>query len=288
MKEATMPDARARTIFIVSDGTGHTCEQVVRSALGQFGGQPVDLILRPGVRGMTQIRRIADEAAATRGVVFFTLVTPDARRELQDAAAARGIEAIDVLGPVLTGLATSLDQAPREDTRLHDTSQQEHVDRIDAVEFTLEHDDGQQTDGLRHADVVLAGVSRTSKTSTCFYLAFQGIRAANVPLLPHAEPPRELAALDPHRVIGLTMSVDRLMAIRRARLARMGASNLDMYVDAEAVMYELRTAHERMADHRWRRLDVSHMAVEEIAHDVQRLMKEAKLRRRPRRRRARR
>jgi hypothetical protein len=158
------------------------------------------------------------------------------------------------------------------------------VDRIDAVDYALEHDDGQRTDGLRHADVVIAGVSRTSKTSTCFYLAFQGIRAANVPLLPHADPPRELLSLDSRRVIGLTISVDRLMAIRQARLATMGASSVDMYVDAEAVMYELRTAHEHMADHQWRRLDVSHMAVEEIAHNVQRLMKEAKLRRRPRRR----
>jgi regulator of PEP synthase PpsR (kinase-PPPase family) len=154
------------------------------------------------------------------------------------------------------------------------TSNKAHFDRVDAVEYTLAHDDGCRPQDLAEADVVLVGVSRTAKSTTCFYLAYSGIRAANVPLFADCEPPPELLALDPRRVIGLTMNPSRLQSVREARLRGWKMDLSDVYARSEHIARELRAANEQMARHGWRCVDTSYKGIEEIAREVMQLLSE--------------
>jgi len=280
-----MPAKAKRRIFIVSDGTGRTCEQVVRSALVQFDDERVRLVRRPSIRSNEQILAVLEEAEAGQDIIFFTLVALDARRYLKDTANELMVESVDVLGPVMSGLNSMIHRSPKVRPGLYYKSEQQYFDRIDAIDYTLRHDDGQRLNQLNSADVVLVGVSRVSKSSTCFFLAYRGIRAANVPLLPHADPPKELIALDHRRVIGLGVNPHRLIALREARIQTMGTSKVERYAELDAVNHELRVAREHMARHGWARIDVSYMAIEEIAKQVRQHIEESGLRRRPRRRR---
>lgn len=274
-------------IFIVSDGTARTCEQVVRSALVQFENEDVELVIRSEIRNAAQAKNVVREAAEAGGIIFYTLVSERTKRAIRDGSHDYFVEAVDVLGPVFSGLNSIIHRRRRARPGLFYQSEREYFDRIDAIDYTLKHDDGQRLQELTMADVVLVGVSRASKSSTCFYLAYRGIRAANVPLLPHWGPTPELTKLDPRRVIGLTINARRLLALRQERMHTMGARRIDQYTDPETVADEVRSAHQQMARNEWRRIDVSFMAIEEIAKHVMRFMDEANLRRRPRRRRAR-
>ncbi len=282
-----MASNHRRTIFIVSDGTGRTCEQVVRSALVQFKDEPVDLVLRAGIRTADRVQEVVGEAAEAGAIVFFTLVSESARRALKDAAAEQAVESVDILGPVFSGLNSVIHQRPLAQPGLYYKSERRYFDRMDAIDYTLRHDDGQSPKELSGADVVLVGVSRASKSSTCFFLGYRGIRAANVPLHPLIPPPKELTRLDPRRVIGLSINGRRLAAIRQARVHTMGMASIDQYAEEHAVTEEVRAAHSLMTRHAWRRIDVSYMAIEEVARQVIRLMAETRLRRRPRRYRSR-
>lgn len=198
-----MKQHHGRRIFIVSDGTGRTAEQVVRSAIVQFEPEPTEVVVRPGVRSPAHVDRVVREAAEAGGVIFYTLVSDVTRRAMKDATAERLVEAVDILGPVFGGLNTVFHRRARARPGQYYESERVLFDRIDAIDYTLKHDDGLRTHELNQADVVLVGVSRVSKSSTCFFLAYRGIRAANVPLLPDREPPKELASLAPNRVIDL-------------------------------------------------------------------------------------
>jgi regulator of PEP synthase PpsR (kinase-PPPase family) len=158
--------------------------------------------------------------------------------------------------------------APQREPGLAYALQRDHFDRVDAVSFTLEHDDGAGLDTLAKADVVLVGVSRVSKSVTCFYLGYRGIRAANVPLIPNHKPPEQLVAMPAERVIALTVNANRLQSLRDARQQAMGAGELGSYVDARAIRDELRFAERLAKKHHWRLIDVSYMAVEEVAREV--------------------
>jgi regulator of PEP synthase PpsR (kinase-PPPase family) len=280
-----MPRVPQRKIFIVSDGTGRTGEQVVRSALVQFENKPTELTIRPGVTSVKKIKEVVQEATSAGGVIFYTLVSDATRKAMKDAANEHFVEAVDVLGPIFSGLNSVINRRVHARPGQYYKSERELFDRIDAIDYTLKHDDGLRMHELGQADIVLVGVSRASKSSTCFYLAYRGIRAANVPLLPDRDPPRELTRLAPNRVIGLSMNAQRLAAVRHARLHLMGVPTLEAYAEHEAIEAEIRTTRSQMVASGWRRIDVSYMAIEEIAKRVRTLMEESGLRRRPRNRR---
>ena len=252
----------------------------------QFEDAPIDLMVRPGVRTASQVTKVVKEAAAQHAIIFYTLVSENTRQVMQDAAHDNIVEAVDVFGPVMSGLNSIIHRRTRARPGWYYISEKGHFERIDAIDYTLKHDDGQRLHELGQADVVLVGVSRASKSSTCFYLAYRGIRAANVPILPDVDVPPQLKALDPRRVIGLTVNHNRLLAIREARLHSMGVDEIERYTDDRAITHELRWALQQMSKHNWNRIDVSYMAIEEIAKQVMHLFHETKLRRRPRKRRA--
>jgi regulator of PEP synthase PpsR (kinase-PPPase family) len=268
---ASLPETSRPTLFVVSDGRGETGTAVLRAALVQFEGQPFNVVREADVRTRERVEAIVEAAARTRAVVFYTLVAPETRRALLEATASRGVLAVDVLGPAMSALHDLFKRQPRAEPGLLYASEREKFDRYDAIDYTLKHDDGRRPEGLARADVVLVGVSRAGKSSTCFFLAYQGVKAANVPLLPGVAVPAELAALPTERVVGLWVNAARLLAIREARTHHLGAGPPGAYTDLDAVRQEARTAHRLMSGQGWRTLDVSYLAVEEIAREVMRM-----------------
>jgi regulator of PEP synthase PpsR (kinase-PPPase family) len=263
------------TIYLVSDGTCRTCEQVVKAVLVQFSQISARLIRKPQVRSPETVRSLIETAAKERALVFYTLVYDRARRAIQEAAREHMVPVVDLLGPVLTSLYDLFSRAPRAKPGILYDSNREHFDRIDAVEYTLHHDDGCRMNELPDADVVLVGVSRSCKSTTCFYLGYSGIRAANVPLFANPDPPPELLKVDPRRVIGLTTNPHRLCSVREARMRGWGMDVHDEYGDRKNIARELRAANELMEKHGWRCVDTSYKAIEEIAREVVGLLKEA-------------
>jgi hypothetical protein len=260
------------TIVLVSDGTGSTCSHVVNAALRQFEKPDVRVVRRANVCTPLEARAIVEQALNDHAVIFYTLIAEDVREALHEAATKHLVATVDLLGPLLSALAGVLKTSPRCDPKLLYELERQHIDRIDAVDFTLAHDDSLRAYELSQADVVLVGVSRVSKSATCFVLACRGIRAANVPLVPDIQPPAELLSLDPKKVVGLNAGVHRLQSIRQSRVHSMRMGELDSYVDAREIAKELRYANGLMEKHDWRCIDVSFKAVEEVAKEVLRLV----------------
>ncbi len=277
--DATRPDAAApaapHVLYLISDGTCRTCETIVRAVLVQFPDSPVQLVRKANVRRPETVRELIRRAADERALVFYTLVYDRARAAIQEAAREYMLPAVDLLGPVLVSLYDVFKTAIRPKPGILYTSNKAHYDRIDAVEYTLAHDDGCRLGDLASADVVLVGVSRTAKSTTCFYLAYSGVRAANVPLFPDVEPPAQLLALDRRRVVGLTTNPYRLQSVREARLRGWGMELHPDYAERAAIARELRTAHEQMARFGWRVVDTSYKGIEEVAREVLQLVADA-------------
>lgn len=266
MAETPLP-----TLFIVSDGRGDTCRQVLQAALVQFEGQDFDLVKRSNVRTAEQVAQLVNEASHHNAIIFYTLVTSEARVAMARLAEDLLVPMVDVLGPSFSALHDLFKQEPSAKPGLYYAMDRERFDRQAAIDYTLKHDDGQRPHELRQADVVLVGVSRASKSTTCFYLAFQGVKAANVPLLPDVPVLPQLIEMDPAKVIGLNMNVTRLMTVREARHANLGSDRMDYYVDKRKIVNEVIHASQLMKAHGWRSIDASYMAIEEIAREVRRL-----------------
>jgi regulator of PEP synthase PpsR (kinase-PPPase family) len=254
-------------ILAVSDASGETAERVVQSALVQFHDAPATVVRRGGVRTSRALRAVVREAAGRHAIIVHTLVSDGLRRLMLAECRARGVDALDLMGPVLDRLATHLKVKPREKPGLFRQLVEARSREIEAVDFAFRHDDGQNADGLRRAEVVLVGVSRTMKTPTALYLAYRGWFAANVPLVPGVPPPPELLAVPARRVIALTISPARLRELRLARADHLGVP-AEAYTSLARIREELRYAQNLAASHRWRQVDVTSKSVEEVAREV--------------------
>lgn len=261
-------DAKSLTICILSGATGRTCDEVLKAALAQFDEPAVRIVRRRNLRSEADVIREVRNAADAHAVLCHSLVVPQLRETLVRESTRLRVPTIDVLGPLITMLQDHLGQAPRGLPGRSFQMQRARLERIEAVDFTLAHDDGAGLTDLDQADVVLVGASRVSKSVTCFYLAYEGICAANVPLLAGVEPPPELSAFDRNKVIGLTMNAARLQNLRQARIKTLGDGSFDKYGSLHEIEAELRDLERTMARHGWRRIDVSYLSVEEIAREV--------------------
>ncbi|MFH1749172.1 MAG: pyruvate, water dikinase regulatory protein [Planctomycetota bacterium] len=270
-----MSNDAPRHIYLLSDGTCRTCETVVKAVLVQFEQPNIHLIRKANVRRAQTVRRLMQQAARAGALVFYTLVSEEPRKAIEDAAREYMVPAVDLLAPVMVSLYDLFKSAPRAKPGILYKSNKAHYDRIDAVEYTLHHDDGVGVQELDQADVVLVGVSRSSKSTTCFYLAYRGIRAANVPLFADSPPPAELLRIDPRRVIGMAVNPHRLLTVRETRLRGWGMGLDEEYASKATIARELRAANEQMVKYGWRRIDVSYKAIEEIAREVRQLLADA-------------
>jgi regulator of PEP synthase PpsR (kinase-PPPase family) len=259
------------TVFVVSDATGETAEQVVRSALIQFEGAPARIVRVGRVLTAERVREVVGEASREESLVVHTLVSDELRRVMLSEARRRGVDAMDLMGPLLERLATHLRLSPREKPGLFRQLAEAKSREIEAVEFAFRHDDGERVEDLDRAEVVLVGVSRTMKTPTMLYLAYRGWFAANVPVILRIPPHPRLLALPPSRVFCLTMEAGRLVELRQAR-AKAHRVPLEPYASVPHVQAELREAHELARRQRWEEIDVTGKSVEEVAREIMTLL----------------
>lgn len=263
------PAARLATYFhvhLVSDSTGETLNALARAACARFTNVlPIEHIYAL-VRSPRQLERALEEIANAPGVVLHTIVDPALRGALETGCQRMDMPCLPALDPLVSALSRYLGAtgSARAGARLD----ADYFDRIDALNYALAHDDGQGAQELGRADVVLVGVSRTSKTPTCIYLAHRGVRAANVPLVPAGEVPKRLEGLKGVPIVALTLAPDRLLEIRRNRLRSLNERRESDYVDADAVRQEVVQARRLFEREGWPVIDVTRRSVEETAAAV--------------------
>lgn len=257
-----------RRIYAISDATGKTSEGVVRAALTQFIDPDVQIIRYGGVRNAVRIREIVAEAVDAGGFIVHTLVAEDLRLAMLTEGRAANVATIDLMGPMLARLSDLLATQPRSvpgEFRPFDTA---YLLRIDAINFTVRHDDGQNIDDLDEAEIVLVGVSRTSKTPLSIYLAYRGWRVANVPIMLDIEPPPQLFRLPRRRVVGLVVKPERLTELRQVRAEHMGIP-AHGYADLEHIRMEVAYSYEVFDRRRdWPLVDVTVKPIEEAASEI--------------------
>jgi regulator of PEP synthase PpsR (kinase-PPPase family) len=253
-------------IFVLSDGSGRTAKRVLEAALLQF--DRVAMVVRiPHIATVAEVKEVVAEAARRRGMIVYTMVAVDLRQALYMAATERGVIAIDLLGGLLSKLQNFFHRTPWGRPGLLQ-SDDGYVTRVEAMEFTVQHDDGQAVEDLSEADIVLVGASRTSKTPVSFYLAYRGWKVANVPLVLGVEPPETLCKRDPRAVVGFTIDPEHLAVIRRARLKHLGVEGGSVYSDLTHIREELRYSLNLCRAYEWPVIDVTGKAVEEMANEV--------------------
>lgn len=255
-------------IYIVSDSVGETAELVAMAAASQFNHGGIDIRRVPYVNDVHEIPEIVEEASNFNSLIGYTLVLPELRETLVSEAAKYNIPTVDILTPMLDALATVIHRKPKLEAGLVRRMDDEYFRKVEAIEFAVKYDDGKNPRGVIRADLVVIGVSRTSKTPLCMYLAHQRLKVANVPLVPEVAPPKEIYQLQPNKLIGLTIKPKQLHEIRRERLNSLGLTSSADYASMERILKELEYAEGIMKKAGCTIIDVTNRAVEETATRV--------------------
>ena len=254
-------------LHLVSDATGETLRALARAALAQFEHAKAEAIEHVWalVRTSVQMERVLQQIGEKRGIVMFTLVDPELRERLEIGCGELLVPCIDVLDPVIAALGNLLGETAQALPGRQHLLDAEYFARIEAMQYTMAHDDGQLAQDLSQADVILVGVSRTSKTPTSIYLANRGLKTANVPLVPGMSLPPELETATRPLIVGLTASADRLVQVRRNRLLTLNERTETAYVQPDEVSKELAAARRIFTRHGWPVIDVTRRSIEETA-----------------------
>lgn len=261
-------------IHLISDATGTTLLGLARAALAQFDDIEPKQKFWPLVRTQGQLEKILVEIDRIPGPVIFTLVDPKLRRRLQERCDALGVPCVSVLDPIIKGLSSYLALDAKLVPGLQHTMDDAYFKRVEAIDFAMRFDDGKSLQGIAQADVVLVGVSRTSKTPTAIFLARRGIKCANIPLVPGVEQDPESFTQEKPLYVGLTASPKRLGVIRKSRLgvdediAPIGILNENEYLDVDKIEEETRRARKLFAKHGWPVIDVTKRSIEETAAEI--------------------
>ena len=264
-------DMKTFHVHLVSDSTGETVGTVARASLVQFDDiQATEHIWRL-VRTEVQMQEVIAGVQRNPGFVLFTLVSKELRRSLESGCRRLQVPCVSVLDPIVAALAGYLGAEIHARPGRQHVMDAEYFGRIDAMDFVLNHDDGQATVDLDEADVVLVGVSRTSKTPTSIYLANRGIKTANVPLVPGCAVPPEVLAVKRPLIVGLTKDPRQLVQIRKQRLKLLKQEDNTDYVDIEMVSQEIKEALRLFAKHAWPVIDVTRRSIEETAATIMEL-----------------
>ena len=265
-------------LHLVSDATGETLIAVSRAAAAQYQGISAIEHVYPLVRSSAQLDRVLNELESAPGMVLYTLVEPELAQRLETACREFGCPCLSVLDPVLNLFQSYLGTVSTQRPGAQHVLDGEYFKRIDALNFTMIHDDGQMPDDLDEADVVLVGISRTSKTPTSIYLANRGIKTANIPLVPGIPPPPALERVKRALVVGLVATPERIVQIRQNRLLALNAPETSPYVDRAAVTEEVATSRKLCARHNWPVIDVTRRSIEETAAAILDLYRSHRLR----------
>ena len=252
-------------LHLLSDSTGETLEMLAKAALAQFEGAEVIRHFWPMVRSQQHLDRIMAEIAANPGLVFYTLVNADTRVRLEEHCRTLALPVVPVLDAAVDALEAALGQHPKARPGRQHAMDEAYFARVDAIHYTIAHDDGVGWENWEEADIVLAGVSRSSKTPTSIYLANRGYKVANIPIVVESPPPALLFGLKHPLVVGLTTAPERLVQVRRNRLISLGQIPETSYVDEDRVGSEVQYARRMFADNGWPVIDVTRRSIEEAA-----------------------
>ena len=268
-------------LHLLSDSTGETLEMIAKAALAQFENADVVRHFWPMVRSRQHLERIVPELSSNPGLVLFTLVNAETREALRKHCRSLSLPAVDALDEVTAALEAQLGQEAHGRPGRQHKMDEAYFKRVDAIQFTIAHDDGIGWENWEEADIVLAGVSRCSKTPTSIYLANRGFKVANIPLVLESPPPPELYKLKGPMVVGLTTAPERLVQIRRNRLLTLNEQAQTSYVEKDRVSEEVKFARRMFADNNWLVIDVTRRPIEETAAAIIRLHNERHTRVKP-------
>lgn len=264
-------------LHMLSDSTGETLENIAKAALAQFDGVEIIKHFWPMVRSETHLNRILAEVAENPGLVIFTLVNNDIRARLERECRHLGLPVVPALDAVTDALSNMLGQEAKARPGRQHILDAAYFARVEAIQFTIAHDDGIGWENWEQADIVLAGVSRTSKTPTSIYLANRGYKTANIPIVPESPPPDALYHLKNPLVVGLIAGASRLVQVRRNRLLSLNQAPETDYVDEEKVKAETQYARRMFSDNGWPSIDVTRRSIEESAAAIIKIYNERKL-----------
>lgn len=262
-------------VYIISDGTGETASTMVRAALVQYQEKDVHVIRCKNVRTEEQVASLVEEVADNKGIIVHTVVSPGLRNTIAETAREKGLLSVDLLGPLLNSLDTYLGESGQNapTAGLLRMVDDRYFKRIEAIEFTVKYDDGKTMNNLDMADIVLVGISRTSKTPLSIFLSHKGWKVANVPLVVDTPLPEQLFTIDQRKIVGLTIEPESLARIRRKRLEKFGQDPGGEYASMAHIYRELDYANGIFKKNkRWPVFDVTDRALEETASEIVRVV----------------
>ena len=256
-------------VIVISDGTGETATAMTRAAITQFPDKEIFFTRFKNVRTKEHIDSIFQEAALHHDMVVYTIVSPELRSHVQEISRTEHVRSVDLLGPILTSFANIFEMEPDYQPGLLHAVNDQYFEKVAAVEFTLNHDDGRNVNTLEEADVVLVGISRTSKTPLSIYLSMEGIKVVNIPIVMDVPLPEKLFEIDQRKIFGLTIDPEALHQIRQNRLTRLGVDRQGDYADIRKVAEEIEWANNIFSQNkRWPVFNVTVKALEETAAEI--------------------
>jgi [pyruvate, water dikinase]-phosphate phosphotransferase / [pyruvate, water dikinase] kinase len=261
-------------LHLLSDSTGETLEMIAKAALAQFDGVEMIKHFWPMIRSVGHLDRVLDDVTKNPGLVLFTMVSAELRKTLEDRCHALGLPVVAALDPVSDAFSRLLGRQAKAKPGGQHALDAAYFARVEAIQFTIAHDDGIGADNWEAADIVLAGVSRSSKTPTSIYLANRGYKTANIPIVIESPPPESLYGLKNPLVVGLFTSPERLVQVRRNRLLSLNQTPDTDYVDQDAVTREAQYARRMFADNDWPVIDMTRRSIEEAAAAIINLVNE--------------
>lgn len=263
-------------VYVVSDSVGETAEFVVRAVITQFNGGYIEMMRHSKVRDEDDIEQVIQMAKQTHSIIAYTIVIPTLKEYLDQRANEEEIIAVDLLSPLMWAFKKKFNKEPKNKPKLLRQLDDEYFQKIEAIEFAVKYDDGRNPRGLFLADIVLVGVSRTSKTPLSMYLAHKGYKVANVPLVPEVSPPEELFMIPRNKCVGLIITPEKLNRIREERIKNLGLSSGANYASLERILEELDYADKIMRRIGCPVINVSNKAIEETADYILTIRKEGR------------
>lgn len=260
-------------VIIISDGTGETAKEMTRAAITQFKSKEIFFTRYKNVRTKEHIDAIFQEAAIHHDMVVYTIVSPELRSYVIEVSRKDKVRSVDLLGPLLTNMANLFEVEPEYQPGLLHAVNDSYFEKVAAVEFTLNHDDGRNLKSLDECDVVLIGISRTSKTPLSIFLSMEGLKVVNIPIILDMPLPENLAKIDQRKIFGLTIDAEALKEIRTNRLSNLGSTAKGDYADERKVVEEIEWANKLFEENRrWPIFNVTNIALEETAAEIVKLL----------------
>ena len=260
-------------VIIISDGTGETAKEMTRAAIAQFKSKEIFFTRYKNVRTKEHIDAIFQEAAIHHDMVVYTIVSPELRKHVHQLSKKDKVRSVDLLGPLLVSFSNLFEMEPEYQPGLLHAVNDTYFKKVAAVEFTLNHDDGRNLKTLDECDVVLVGISRTSKTPLSIYLSMEGIKVVNIPIILNMPLPEALAQIDQRKIFGLTIDAGALKEIRTNRLSNLGTDARGDYADEKKVIEEIEWANSLFEENkRWPIFNVTNIALEETAAEIIKLL----------------